>query len=64
MALVGRLVLGGQDDGVAGQSMTERVERGALFAGIGTGASGFLDVGTIDGGTIGGAVVAVGMGDV
>ena len=38
--LVGGEVLGGEDDGVAGEAVAERVERRSLFAGFGLGASG------------------------
>ena len=48
------------DDGVARQAMAEPVELGALFAGVGARASGFLGVGSISGS----AVVTVGTGGV
>jgi hypothetical protein len=45
--------------------MAQRVQLGALFTGGGTGAGGFLGIGsihggTIDRGTIDGAIVAIG----
>jgi hypothetical protein len=42
VVLVGGVVLGGKDDDVAGESMAEGVEGGALFAGWGAGAGGVL----------------------
>jgi hypothetical protein len=42
VALIRGVVLGGQDDGLAGQAVAQRVERGALFTGFGAGAGGFL----------------------
>jgi hypothetical protein len=40
--------------------MAQGIEGGALFSGGGTGAGGFLGVGTVDRGTIDGAGVTVG----
>ena len=60
VALVSGMVLGGQDDGLARQAVAKRVEFGALLTGFGSGAGGMLCVSAIDGGTIGGAVGAVG----
>ena len=60
MALVGGLVLRGQDDGVAGEAVAQRVQLRALLAGVSAGAGGFLGVGTVDRSTIGGAVVTIG----
>jgi hypothetical protein len=48
VVLVGGVVLGGKDDDVAGESMAEGVEGGALFAGWGAGAGGVLGVGAVD----------------
>ncbi len=48
VVLVGGVVLGGKDDDVAGESMAEGVEGGALFAGWGAGAGGVLGVGSVD----------------
>jgi hypothetical protein len=48
VVLVGGVVLGGKDDDVAGESMAEGVEGGALFAGWGAGAGGVLRVGAVD----------------
>ena len=59
MALVSGVVLGGEDDGLASESMAQSVQLGALFAGFGTGPSGFLGVFAIDGSTIGDAISAV-----
>jgi hypothetical protein len=42
------VVLRGEDDDMAGESMAEGVEGGALFAGGGAGAGGVLGVGAVD----------------
>jgi hypothetical protein len=60
MALVCGRILGREDDGLAGETVAEGEEAGALFAGAGAGAGGFFGVGAVDGGAIGIAVVAVG----
>src|SRR5437660_49701 len=44
VALVGDEVVGRQDDGLAGESVTEGVEGGALFAGLGARAGRFTSV--------------------
>ncbi len=48
VVLVRGEVLGGQDDGLAGQAVAQRVEGGALFTGFGAGAGGFCCVSAID----------------
>src|SRR5438067_6681153 len=53
VALVGRVVLSGQDDGLASEAMAQSVEGGALFAGLGAGAGGLLGVRAVDGGAVG-----------
>ena len=52
VALVGGGVFGGQEDGLAGEAVTERIERSALLAGGGAGARGMLGVGAVDGGAV------------
>jgi hypothetical protein len=47
VVVVGGVVLGGEDDDVAGESMAEGVEGGALFAGWGAGSCGVLGVGAV-----------------
>lgn len=53
VALEGGRVLGGQDGGLSGQAMPERVQRRSLLAGLGAGAGRIPGVGAIDGGAIG-----------
>ncbi len=53
VALVGDEVVGWQDDGLASESVAECVEGGALFAGLGARAGGFLGVFPICFGAIG-----------
>ena len=48
VALIRGVVLGRQDNGLAGQAVAQRVERRALFTGFGTGAGGFCCVRAID----------------
>jgi len=59
MALISRVILGGEDDGLTREAVAPSVEGGALFTGFGTGAGGFLGVGFI----YGGAVMTVGARD-
>ena len=44
VGLLGSDVVGWQDDGLAGESMAQRVEGRALFAGLGSRAGGVLGV--------------------
>src|SRR2546430_4976314 len=44
VTLVSGMVLGGEDDGVAGEAVAQSVQLRALFAGFCTGAGGFLGV--------------------
>jgi hypothetical protein len=62
MALVGGLVLGGQDDDVTSEAVPQGVQGRALFTGGGTGSGGFSGggVGFINGGVAGDAVGSVG----
>ncbi len=60
VALVCGYVFGGQDDGLAGEAVAERVQFRALLAGLGAWAGGMLGIFSVNGGTIGGAVVAIG----
>src|SRR6266446_1196095 len=48
--LVGDEILGGQDDGLAGEAVTIGVQGRSLFAGFGFGAGGMSRVGAIAGG--------------
>jgi hypothetical protein len=52
MALVGLEVVGGEDDGLAGEAMAEGVEGGAAFAGFGSGAGRVLRIGSVDFGSV------------
>jgi hypothetical protein len=62
VGLVGGVVFRREDDDVAGESMAEGVEGGALFAGGGAGAGGALGVGAVGfgAGWVGGVVGCVG----
>ena len=60
MALVGGVVLGRQDDGLASESMAQSVEPRALFPGFGAGAGGMLRIRFIHGGTADGAIETIG----
>ena len=62
VALISGVILGGQDDGLAGQAVAERVEGGELFTGFGAGAGGFLRIGFIHGGAVDGAINGGGAG--
>ena len=57
---IGGVVLSGQDDDVAGESMAEGVEGGTLFTGGGAGAGGVLGVGAVGFGAGWGVVGCVG----
>jgi len=61
VALISGVVLGGQDDGLACQSVAEGVHFRALLTGFGSGAGGFLCIRTINAGTLGDAVGAIGV---
>jgi len=52
VAAVGFEVFAGEDNDLSGESVAERVERGALFAGLGFGPGGVLGVGPVDGGSV------------
>jgi hypothetical protein len=48
VALVSAVILGGDDDGLAGQAMAQSVQLRALFTGFGAGSGRFLGVSAID----------------
>jgi len=50
--LVGGRIFGGQDRGVGGEAVAERVLRRTLFAGAGARAGGVLGVGAVGGGAV------------
>jgi hypothetical protein len=54
VGLVSDQVIGGEDDGLAGESVAESVEGRTLFAGFGARAGGVLGIGAVDGRAIGG----------
>jgi hypothetical protein len=60
VALISGMILGWQDDGSASQAVAQSVQSRALFTAFGTGTGGMLGISAIYGGTIRGAVVAVG----
>ena len=51
-APIGGEVLGGQDDGAAGESVAQGVERRTLLAGWGAGSGGMPGVSAVDGGAV------------
>ena len=53
VALVGFGVLGGQDSGLGGETVAQRVEGRTLLAGFGTRTGGVLGVGAVGGGALG-----------
>jgi hypothetical protein len=46
--LISLEIFGGHDDDLAGESVAEGVEGGALLAGFGFGACGVLRIGSVD----------------
>jgi hypothetical protein len=62
MALMVGGILGGEEDGAASESMSQSIEGGAEFSGLGTGSGGMLGIGAVGGGAVSGGVAGGAVG--